>query len=321
MSLQPAILKEGTLPDAQESFCAFLLTHPLYKAAFDTLSSNSRVLATSAQLVFELHGGALGPVADEILSFVDRTYPAGYVDLYLDRLNQLRELQRRFDRSPNAATLGDPGAGKSQSYGLALLLSIVLTNNRFEIMQALCAFLQSLQTRDQGLIACIGAGTGYELKLAAELLRHWQIETYDTDSEMRSAATQLLQFFGVSKAIDFRVEFPLDGPTEGVRGRYDALVLCEVAEHLTNPQLALNTLRECLRVDGRLFVTMAINIAQEDHVFLYPDIESCRRQLRETGFQVQQEWISPQTILFMPENREQGFKKGNYIAIVGKAKD
>jgi hypothetical protein len=92
-----------------------------------------------------------------------------------------------------------------------------------------------------------------------------------------------------------------------------------VLEHLLNPAQALATLAGCLKDGGKMFVTMAINIAQEDHVFLYLDIESCRRQIHESGLQVLYEWLAPQTIRFPPANREIGFKKGNYIAIVGKA--
>ena len=46
-----------------------------------------------------------------------------------------------------------------------------------------------------------------------------------------------------------------------------------------------------------MFVTMAVNIAQEDHVFLYPDIAACRKQIKDSGLQIHWEWISPQTSL------------------------
>jgi trans-aconitate methyltransferase len=92
-------------------------------------------------------------------------------------------------------------------------------------------------------------------------------------------------------------------------------VLSEVLEYLPDPARALGTLRDCLKAGGRMFVTMAINIAQEDHVFLYPAINSCREQIQNCGLSVTREWISPQTIFapLMIERKE--FKKGNYIAV------
>jgi 2-polyprenyl-3-methyl-5-hydroxy-6-metoxy-1,4-benzoquinol methylase len=296
-----------------------LEARPLYSSAYESLFAASRVLGTSAQLVYELYPEELGPVADDILSFVRAAHSADYIEAYLARVNRLAELQERFDANPCVATLGDPSAARPESYSLALLLSIVFTNHRFEIMQVLAKFLRELPATSAGSIASIGCGTGYELKLTAELLPGWKIEGYDTDAEMHEKARQLLTFFQVSHAVDFQAEFPLETVTPQTEKRYDALLLCEVLEHLPNPKQALATLAGCLKDGGRMFVTMAINIAQEDHIVLYPDIESCRMQIRESGLQVLYEWLAPQTIRFPPANREIGFKKGNYIAIVCKA--
>jgi len=268
--------------------------------------------------VYELRPEALGPVADEILAFVQYAFPFDYIGAYISRVNRMAELQGRFEANPSPATLGDSSVVSSDAYSLALLLSIVFTNHRFEIMQVLARFLRELHADSAGRIASIGCGTGYELKLAAEMLPSWRIEGYDTDAEMRARAEQLLGFFLVSTKVDFRAAFPLEAATPEVAGQYDAIILCEVLEHLADPAQALRTLRECLKDSGKMFATMAINIAQEDHVFLYPDIESCRRQMRDSGLEVEYEWIAPQTIRFPPANRETGFKKGNYIAIVKK---
>jgi hypothetical protein len=69
-----------------------------------------------------------------------------------------------------------------------------------------------------------------------------------------------------------------------------------------------------------MFATMAINIAQEDRVFLYPTINSCSEQIQNCGLVAAREWISPQTIFAVPEDRAEGFKRGNYIAVLEKQK-
>src|SRR5215813_11900072 len=276
----------------ESSFETFLLENKHYCDAYRLLSENSRLLATSARLVYELHKEQLGPVANSILSFVHSSYGPDYIDRYILRLSQLSELQKRFDASPGLDTLGSPHPVDNDSYCLTLLLSIVLTNHRFEIMDALLQFLRSLPpTNGSGRVASIGAGTGYELKLIGEAVANWDIEAYDTDENMRIKAQQLLSFFQVPKIVEFGSIFPLERPHRAYVESYDAIVLCEVLEHLRDPVGALNTLRECLRNTGRMFVTMAINIAQEDHVFLYPDVNSCRRQLQQCGLRVEQEWL------------------------------
>ena len=78
-------------------------------------------------------------------------------------------------------------------------------------------------------------------------------------------------------------------------------------------------MRQYLARGGRAYVTMAINIAQEDHIFLYPDVDSCRIQLGEAGLNIVSEWVTPQTTLPPPADREAGFRKGNYVAVVASA--
>ena len=280
------------------------------------------LLAISAQLVYENHGEALGPVADEILGFAERTYGAQYISKYISRVNDLAMLQEKFDKDPSPATLGDQGAVLDpDAYALSLLLSIVFTNHRFELIRELSLFLNGMGERSNpGTMLSIGYGTGYELKMASQVLSGWHIEAYDTDSQMTVRARQLFEFFGISKDIPLGGYFPLDQCPDELRGQYDAVVLSEVSEHLPDPAMALGTLRDCLKDEGRMFVTMAINIAQEDHVFLYPTINSCREQLQKCGLSVAREWLSPQTIFAPPDDREEGFNKGNYIAVVENKK-
>ena len=167
-------------------------------------------------------------------------------------------------------------------------------------------------------MAGLGTGTGYEVMVAAQKLPEWEIESYDIDPAAEGEARRLLQHFGTQAPIRFARELPLETPASTLRQRYDAIVACEVLEHLPDPAGALRTMREYLTDRGRMFVTMAVNIAQEDHIFLYPDLASCRSQLRDCSLRVIEEWITPQTLWPPPADRETDFKRGNYIAVVEK---
>ena len=298
----------------------FVKQHPVYESAIQKLFESSMLLALSAQVVYEIQGEALGPVADEILTFVEQVYGSDYMSKYILRVNELGRLQEKFDANPSSATLGDRSTVVDpDDYALSLLLSIVFTNHRFELFREFSLFLKELEERNRsGTLLSIGSGTGYELKMACEVLTDWHIEAFDTDPQMIVRARQLLDFFAISKDIIVGDFFPLHQCPDESRSRFDAIVLSEVLEHLANPAQALRTLQDCMTADGRMFATMAINIAQEDHVFLYPTIESCRDQIVNCGLVVRREWISPQTIFALPENREDGFKRGNYIAVLTK---
>jgi 2-polyprenyl-3-methyl-5-hydroxy-6-metoxy-1,4-benzoquinol methylase len=283
-------------------FEQFLAREPLYAQAFARLQA-SPALALSARAVFNSLGEELSPIASDILGFVDRMFPPGYMEQYVRRTVALGEMQRRFNRNPCLATLGDPDAKISrEAYVLSLLLSIVFTRHRFAIFRAMDEFL--LTRAPSGRIAIIGSGPGYEVRTTLMRLPDWAIDAYDTDAEMHRYAREMIG--GDAGRVTFRGEFPGDALT-----RYDAVACCEMLEHLRKPEKLLQDVRSRLEPKGELFVTMAVNIAQEDHVFLYPDAESCRRQLEECGFAIRREWTASQALFPTPVFR------GNYIAVAG----
>jgi SAM-dependent methyltransferase len=237
---------------------------------------------------------------------------------YVVRVAGLEELQNRFDVNSRVEFLGDPSAVVPRDrYNISLLLSIVLTNHRFEIMRELDGFLRRLGP-DTRRIASIGTGTGFELRLIASALPlRLRIESYDIDPTAKEEAVRYLRFFGIDPTMIFANEFPLDFVDASFENAFDALILCEVLEHLPNPARALANVRNCLTGNGHAFLTMAVNIAQEDHIFLYDDLESCRRQIRDAGLEIVREWITPQTSVIPPADpadRAIGFRKGNYVS-------
>lgn len=287
-----------------------------YGRALDRLEALDRRLAMAAAVVEVLHPAA-GAIATALLGYAAHRFPdRDVLATYVERARALAVMQDRFDADPRPETLGSPGASIDRdAYNLALLLSIPFTNHRFEIMQQLDAFLADCRA-SHGRIASIGTGTGYELERMNTLPDGWTIESYDIDEGVQVEARDFLRYFGVLRPIEWGREFPLAVPPPQFRGRYDALVLCELLEHLPDPAAALEAVRECLTPGGRAFVTMAINIAQEDHVFLYPDVGSCRRQVADAGLRTISDWLTPQTTLPPPVDRERTFKKGNYVAVV-----
>jgi len=289
----------------------------LYTEALDRLETLDRRLALAAGVVDVTHPNAAA-VADPILSYATQRFPdLDIVEAYVSRARALANLQDRFDADPRPETLGDPRAPIDRDvYNLSLLLSIAFTNHRFEIMQQLSQFLKGC-SNSGGSIASIGTGTGYELERMASLLpQDWEIESYDIDESVQNEARGFLSYFGITRPVRWGKEFPLENPPAEFLDRYDAIVMCELLEHLPNPAAALAAVRDCITPKGRIFATMAINIAQEDHIYLYPDIVCCRTQIEEAGLRTLSEWITPQTTLPPAADREVNFKKGNYVAVL-----
>jgi hypothetical protein len=291
----------------------FLTEHPTCAQFYEQLENESRKLAMDAAVVPSVHGADFHAVADEIIGYVRHRYTE-YAARYVARSRALEGMQAYFDKNPSVENLKGHGTAVNRDdYNLALLLSIVLTNHRFEILKRLREFLSDAPLT--GRLAALGTGTGYEMKLAATALPGWLLESYDIDSQAEQEAKLLLGYFGITHPIHFGREFPIDAVDPARRNRYDKLIACEVLEHLRDPARALSIMREYLKHDGLIFATMAVNIAQEDHIFWYRDLQSCRRQLSEAGLRIVSEWVVPQSPLPPALIRTKPFHRGNFVAV------
>ncbi|HSS02901.1 MAG TPA: class I SAM-dependent methyltransferase [Kofleriaceae bacterium] len=299
-------------------FVAFQDRFPIYGRTFRRVAAHSAALAVSAYSVYLRHRGALGPIAAEVLGPVERHGPADFVERYVARVGHLQRMQRAFEADPCSATLsGDRAPVDRATYDVTLAMSSIFTAHRFEIRKQLCDFVGWLR-RPAGRIGSIGMGTGDELRIAARALPGWDIEGYDSDPRTHASVERLLADAGSGGRVRLGSHLPLDRPDASLRGAYDALILCELLEHLEAPLDALRCVRAYLRPGGAAFVTMAVNLAQEDHVYLYRDLAACRDQLRGAGLARLFEWVSPAEVLpaDTQPDREREFRSGNYVAVV-----
>ena len=294
-----------------------------YADLFEYYRKQDPTIFVSLQALKAMKGDAVLPYAGEILRFLDHRKGEDPFRLYAERSQELIELQRRFEETGSYpvsryADVQPVGRGR---YNASLLLSFVTTYHRFEILQQLVRFLEGPTEGPRRLLA-VGGGTGYEIKLAYDDLQDWEVVAFDASRESVQYAADLLSFFGYSAECLRCGQFPLekgDG-LERYQDSFGKVVLCEILEHLEKPEAALARLHTVLHPRGKLFLTMAINIAQEDHVYLYSTISQARSQVTRHGWKVLHELVTPVTVLpFTEEERERVFKKGNYICVAGKA--
>ena len=266
-----------------------------------------------------MRGEAIRPYAEDIFKFLNHRKVDNAFEEFVQRTAQLRVLQTQFEKTgryPTASHL-EVQPIDDERYKLALLLSFISTSHRFDILQALVNFLR-LPCDGPKEILSIGYGTGYELKIVFDEISDWEVEAYDTSPESYRYATDLLCYFGYSPCClrQELFDFESQGFLATHRGRFGKVLLCELLEHLDDPELALRAVKSVIHPQGQLFCTMAVNVAQEDHVFLYRSAEEAREQVVRCGFEIVSENLAPVVILPFPEEkRAQLFKKGNYLCV------
>lgn len=270
--------------------------------------------------LWKMRRDAVIPYANDIFAFLNHRQVADAFESYVKRSEVLRTLQVEFERAGRyrAARCAEVAAIDHEQYNLALLLSFICTSHRFDILENLVRFLRMPCSAPREVLS-IGYGTGYELKLVFQEMQGSRPLAFDNSPDSHQYASDLLGFFGYP-ADGLRQEcFPLD-PASLVgtphRERFVKVILCELLEHLDDPALALRAMRAVLRRDGLLFCTMAVNLAQEDHVYLYRSVDEARDQVMECGFEIVEEILAPVVILpFASAKRADVFEKGNYICI------
>ena len=70
---------------------------------------------------------------------------------------------------------------------------------------------------------------------------------------------------------------------------FDAVVCCEVVEHVDKPDVMLTALSEALAPARPGFVSTVANMEADDHVYLYSDVDEIRSMLATTGWAVLQD--------------------------------
>ena len=293
-----------------------VLTHSDLEEYYD---QHDLILWMSLAAVHKMQGERVLTLADEILSFVSRHGPPDPLQRYLKRVQALQSLQETFEKTGRyaASRYQEVPAVELGDYNLALLLSFVVANHRFEILERLTEFFDAPTPAPRRLLS-VGFGTGYELKVAQDRCPTWEIEAFDRSPEAAGYASKLLRHFGCDTACLRLDTFPLeaDDGIEAYEQRYGKVVLCEVLEHLEQPAHAIRNLARALAPGGHMFLTMAINLAQEDHIYLYRSIDEARQQVTAQGLEIEREWITPVTVrAFQEVDRARIFRKGNFVCV------
>lgn len=176
------------------------------------------------------------------------------------------------------------------SYMYALALSIFLWPNHYRMFDFFLARSRELPTIERYLE--IGPGHGVFLAQSMRAFPGAAFHAIDISPvSIRIAAALVERFVG-----DTTCRFERRDVMEAVgdpAGRFDFIVMCEVLEHLDDPNTMLRRLREMLTPSGRLFVTTCANAPAIDHVYLYHDVAHIRRELRQSGFEIQVDLALP----------------------------
>jgi 2-polyprenyl-3-methyl-5-hydroxy-6-metoxy-1,4-benzoquinol methylase len=196
------------------------------------------------------------------------------------RNNSFREVQKFVYDNPSYM----------QSYMNGLLISSVLFHNHYASFEYFTS--EFLNNRPMKRYLEIGPGHGLGLWLACQR-EGMELFALDVSQRSISRTKSFLSKANVdTNSIDFIHEDILKFKSVE-NGRFDAIVISEVLEHLEDPVEALKKLYELLSFDGSLFLNVPFNSPAIDHLFLYKVESDIVHQISSAGFVIESKKLFP----------------------------
>ncbi|MCX6142679.1 MAG: methyltransferase domain-containing protein [Ignavibacteriales bacterium] len=204
---------------------------------------------------------------------------------------------------------------KMTSYMIGLAISQFLWETHYEILKSFERATETYCPTVDSYLE-IGPGHGLYLHKAMKLLKpHTRIKVIDISPVSIAITKSIMAHFHPQRAsISYCTDDVLKHDTEE---RFGFVVMGEVLEHINVPQRVLVKLNKLLEVDGRAFVSTAINSPAVDHVYHYKSVDDVRVMIRNAGLEIENELVLPVEDLPMEEIVEKKITI-NYCAVLKK---
>ena len=157
-----------------------------------------------------------------------------------------------------------------EEYDIFLLLSSILTQHRYDIM---CEINQSIKESTNALV--IGSGIGLEIEIIKDSYK--SVDAYDI---------RLDKFcFSSHEEVNF---YETEFQGSAIK-KYNDVYIIELLEHVSSPYSLLKDAADSIISEGRIIITLAVNIPQFDHVINFDDQKLFRIKIDELGLYIEYE--------------------------------
>lgn len=275
--------------------------HPTLQRIKDDLLSHHRFAAGIIDRSARLFGASWASAFEALASavFQDPEAIAAAARGYAAFSMQSMRLQAAFERngaySPKSYAQASAEVYLNKQHMLSeylpgLLLSHYLWPHHYRQLRFFeYAFLEEMDAAHATHFVEVGVGTGLYSGLILRRLPRATGQGFDISPFAKSFAERHLSALGVGGRYSVELR---DLTGEALAAPVDWLVCVEVLEHLEDPLRFLRALRHSLAMDGRAFITAAINSAHADHIYLYRNAAEICEQLQQAGFCVEQSFCA-----------------------------
>lgn len=166
---------------------------------------------------------------------------------------------------------------------------------------------------DGSTVVEVGPGhgmLGYFVLSEARNVRYIGVDISEPALDYTKRAFERL---GVSQsAFSFVVGDATDLAASGVPSA-DAMVCCEVLEHVDSPAAILSGIRSHLGAGGQAFLSTVANLEARDHVYLFETVDQIRALIADSGLELDRDWP-----MRLPGDNSNDLIPYNYAGIVSE---
>jgi 2-polyprenyl-3-methyl-5-hydroxy-6-metoxy-1,4-benzoquinol methylase len=153
-------------------------------------------------------------------------------------------------------------------------------------------FIEKLPKDHPGSYLEIGPGPGHFIRGAIDLSSYSEFLGVDISPTSAALTRAMLSGRPTKPGRDWRIEIT-DFLAFDPGRRFDAIVMGEVLEHVSQPAPFLEKIRHLSKPDAFIFITTAINAPAIDHIYLFPDAASVEDLARRAGLEVRETLLLP----------------------------
>jgi len=175
-------------------------------------------------------------------------------------------------------------------YMQGLALTTFLWPNHLEIHRF---FLRTLPKDHSGHYLEIGPGHGYHFLWALRLCRYEKFVGIDLSDTSIDLTTAIVEHFLPTTESRWRLKKADFLSCDIPRGKYRAVVMGEVLEHVEHPQAFMKRIYEVAHPEAYIYISTCVNAPAIDHIYLFSNTDEVESLLRGCGFEIREKLMLP----------------------------
>lgn len=154
-------------------------------------------------------------------------------------------------------------------------------------------FATSIPATKRGTYLEVGPGHGVYMMTAMTLSQFERFEGVDLSPTSVAMTTALLQSHEAVDSARYEIYCSDFLKDELRQTQYDAIVMGEVLEHVEQPLVFLQKIRDLAADDAFIFITTPINAPAVDHIYLFESFDAIETLVLQAGLSVRESKLIP----------------------------